>query len=158
MIPFGVLINQCQTWITIFGWIIFSNHNNVLNTKSRYLQLHNTILGKYTCKVLSNINNSFKRCNICHFFALRRKNILHVYSVAKIKYYWLGLNQKRIIHWMYSTNLREMISSCASACVSVRTQRKFKEFKFFDQTTIFTSLKRITFFKHNWEKKDGVNR
>ena len=51
-----------------------------------------------------------------------------------------------------------MISSCASACVSVRTQRKFKEFKFFDQTTIFTSLKRITFFKHNWEKRDGLNR
>ena len=46
-----------------------------------------------------------------------------------------------------------MISSCASACVSVWTQRKFKEFKFFDQTTIFTSLKRITFFKLNWEKE-----
>ena len=29
---------------------------------------------------------------------------------------------------MYSTNLREIISSCASACVSVQTQRKFEEF------------------------------
>ena len=49
MIPFGVLINQCQTRITIFGMMIFPNHTVFLHYVLLYIDI-----AQHLCSLMQN--------------------------------------------------------------------------------------------------------
>lgn len=50
MIPFGVLINQCQARITIFGMMIFPNYTVFLHYVLLYLDI-----AQHLCSPMQNI-------------------------------------------------------------------------------------------------------